>query len=117
MSIKALELETGVSHSMIQKFEVGGNVVSKSFLKKIARYFNTTVKELDKDIELEKEPIECIAKCKSNPCLNEMCPLNKNKKCVNDLVLSGKAPCFGKDLVKPKEAKLNYRSTNALFLK
>lgn len=33
----------------------------------------------------------------------------------NDVVLSGKAPCFGKDKVQEKENRIKMNSTNYLF--
>ncbi|AIY82162.1 hypothetical protein U728_1115 [Clostridium botulinum 202F] len=48
-------------------------------------------------------------------CLNQKCPLNKDCKCDNDVVLSGKAPCFGKDKVQEKENRIKMNSTNYLF--
>ena len=36
-------------------------------------------------------------------CLNENCPLNKNKKCDNPVVLEGRAPCYGKVRTQKKE--------------
>ncbi|MDS0525483.1 hypothetical protein NNC19_07315 [Clostridium sp. SHJSY1] len=47
-------------------------------------------------------------------CLNENCKLNKNKECDNPVVLSGQAPCYGKNKVQKKE-KILYGSTAILF--
>ncbi|MBW6409013.1 hypothetical protein [Clostridium weizhouense] len=48
-------------------------------------------------------------------CLNQACPFNKECQCSNDIVISGKAPCYGKDLVKAKQGRINMSSTNYLF--
>lgn len=107
ISIKTLSKETGISTSTIWKHEVGRTEMNKLLLKKIAKFFKTTSEELNKEIIKEN--------LATRPCLNEVCPLNKNKECVNDVVLSGRAPCFGKDKVQQKY-KINYQSTKALFI-
>lgn len=48
------------------------------------------------------------------PCQNQAYPLNNNCICHNDVVLTGKGSCAGKDLIKDKPNKVNYRSTKGI---
>jgi hypothetical protein len=58
-----------------------------------------------------------VKKTKTFECQNQACLLNKKCKCNNDVVIKGKAPCFGKDKIQPKRKEYNPKSTRVLFLK
>lgn len=68
-------------------------------------------KKLDVSVEylLGTEKQEKKAKIiYDTPCKNQSCPLNKDCICVNDTVISGKAPCFGKHKVTSKRRKRRF---------
>ena len=98
---------SGVPKTSIYQYETGKiKKTNGKNLNKLANALNCTPEELSGVI---KEPITETFKC-----LNENCLLNKNKSCNNPIVLSGKAPCYGKDKVQAKE-KILYGNTKILF--
>lgn len=116
MTIKQLSECSGVGHTAIWSFEMSKSEMKRNSRIRIAGILNATVDEISKEMDPKKvikKPEKKVYEPKK--CLNENCPLNKNKKCVNDIVLSGKAPCFGKELIKEKSAALNYRNIKTCF--
>lgn len=106
-SLGQLSSISGVPKSTINQYEVGKvKKINDKSLNKLANALNCTPQELSATIG---EPV-----VKTFKCLNENCLLNKNKNCDNPIVLSGKAPCFGKNKVQAKE-KILYGNTKILF--
>ncbi len=125
ISAASLGKEVGISSQHILSFETTKNYpMKKNNIKKLAEFFNTTIEEITQELteeEVEKmgrKPKNIIKTQKSynkKVCKNQACLLNKGCYCDNDVVLSGKAPCFGQDLVKSKIDKINYKNTRVLF--
>lgn len=107
-TIQELADRTGVSSTSIGLHEKGQREIKDKDILKIAEFLGVTVEELNEVVETRTSNLKC---------LNEVCPLNKSKKCNNDVVLSGRAPCYGKDKVQAKEKKVKFNSTKALFVK
>jgi transcriptional regulator with XRE-family HTH domain len=106
-TIQELADRTGVSSTSIGLHEKGQREINDNDILKIAEFLGVTVEALNE---------KCEENTINKKCLNEACPLNKSKKCNNDVVLSGKAPCYGKDKVQLKEKKVKFNSTKALFV-
>lgn len=109
ISIDKLSKATGVGIMSIRNFELNIYNVNEIKVKKLADFLETTVEEISGEIK-EDFGMPCI----EIKCLNQVCPLNLECKCNNDVVLEGRAPCYGKDKVQEKE-KNNYRNTKILF--
>lgn len=119
ISIRQLSKCSGVSETAIWNFEMARTEMKQNLRTRIAGILNATVDEISKEMDtlkLVKEKVEKKVAYKPKKCLNENCPLNKEKKCINDVVLSGRAPCFGENLVKSKQ-NINYNNTKLLFSK
>lgn len=119
ISIRYLSRCSGVSETAIWNFEMERTEMKQNLRTRIAGILNSTVDEISRKsntVAQVKEKVEKKITYKAKKCLNENCPLNKEKKCINDVVLSGRAPCFGKDLVKSKQ-NINYSNTKLLFRK
>lgn len=115
MTIKQLSECSGVGTTAICSFELSRSEMKRNSRIRIAGILNSTVEEISREMD-PKKVIKKVEKKVYEPkkCLNENCPLNKDKKCINDVVLSGRAPCFGKDLIKSKQ-KINYDNIKLLF--
>lgn len=92
-TIQELSDKTGVPSKYIRIHERGERNTSYTYISRIAKALGTTIKELNEEVDINIAIIKC---------LNEVCLLNKNKQCISDVVLSGKAPCFGKDKIQAK---------------
>lgn len=107
-TIQELSDKTGVPTKYIRAHELGKKNTSYTYLGRIAKALGVTVKELNEESKII---------IRSAKCLNEACLLNENKMCISDVVLSGKAPCFGKDKVQSRNPnKFDYQSTKSLFI-
>ena len=62
---------------------------NKTHLERIASVLKVTVEDLLEDEKPNKKL----------KCLNQVCLLNNDKMCVNPMVLTGKADCFGKNRI------------------
>lgn len=109
-SLGDLSKMTGVPKSTIADFEKGKiKNLNEENLNRIADVLECSSQELKIEIiENDNKKMECR---------NEVCPLNKNKLCANSVVLSERAPCYGKDKVQAKEKKVKFNNTKALFVK
>ena len=100
MTQKDLVELTGLSQGTISSYEKGyktiKRVIKTGNIARISKVLGISVEEL---LDEEKEEPENL---EEKTCLNQACPLNENKKCKNDVVLNGKASCYGKDLIKDK---------------
>jgi transcriptional regulator with XRE-family HTH domain len=107
LTLRDVSVISGVAVSTILEYENGKTKKpNKETLIKLAKALGCTLKELGE----EKVQINY----KSFKCLNENCPLNKNKECDNDIVLKGIAPCFEKNKVQAKMEE-QYGNTKILF--
>ena len=91
---------SGVKRGTIQHYEAySGSIVrpDMAIIKRLAEALG--VKETDIFV---KDEIKVKKEIKTFECQNQACLLNKKCKCNNDVVIQGKAPCFGKDRVKDK---------------
>ena len=95
ITIQELSDKTGVPTKYIRTHELGERNTSYTYICRIAKVLEVTAKELNEEADINIAIIKC---------LNEVCLLNKNKQCISDVVLSGRAPCFGKDKIQAKNA-------------
>ena len=108
---KELSEMTGVPRSTISSYERNARTIkhpNQELLKKLADALGVKVTELIDQVVSEQKVI--------GQCKNQACPLNKDCKCTNNIVLEGKKPCFGKDEVKSKRRKVDFNNTQALFI-
>lgn len=121
ISLKTLSIKTNISYSHLCNFENENKDLSVKSLKKISKFLNCNIEDLTKSINYKGKiylPQKETVKEKINyntKCLNQACPLNQDCICINDTVLTGKAPCYGKDRVKDKAKYKKMNSTNYLF--
>ena len=110
---KELSEMTGVPRSTISAYERNARTIkhpNMNHLKKLAIALEVDITELFDEV-ISKSNDKVVGECK-----NQACPLNKNCKCINDVVLEGRKPCFGKDEVKAKRKKVDFNNTQALFI-
>lgn len=107
LTLEQLAELTGCCFATIRAIEIGKRPGSKH-VDKIAEVLGVSKEKLMENIDLNKS---------ENKCLNERCPLNKDKTCSNDVVLSGRAPCYVKDKIQPKGKKIKYNDTQSLFIR
>lgn len=107
ISINELARATGVERYVITNIENKQYKTTTKNMKKLADYFG--IKE---PLELTENVWELI---RTKSCLNQRCPLNKQKYCQSDQVCNG-AFCQSENIVSepPKAVKLN--DTRLLFV-
>ena len=101
LTVLELSRLSGVKMPTMQRYEAyPGSIVrpDKEIIKKLAEALG--VKETDIFV---KDEIKVKKETKTFECQNQACLLNKNCKCNNDVVIQGKAPCYGRNEVKPKK--------------
>ena len=123
-SYKKLQELTGVNDATLVRVSHGKRV-SLETAKRICEYYKLNIKDV-KEFQMlyGKEERSNVAKKTANKrkgnrnsssiknkkykpesCRNRVCPLNKNGKCINDVVLSGRAGCSNKDVPKDNKEK------------
>lgn len=118
--LKQIDLSrlTNIKQSLIAKYESEYKTMirpKREYMARIAKVLALDVDDLMVDTR-ERKPAkkkECI---KNKKCLNQVCLLNKNKKCNNIIVTNGKAPCHGEDRVSEPTVELStVYNSNKLF--
>lgn len=99
-----------MSSDSIWKFEIGKTTMLSKQLKKIATFLNVPIEELSKEIKEETK------ECKSKPCLNQICLLNKECYCQSDQVIEG-AYCKNENEASNPVKAVKFNNTSALFAK
>ena len=97
ISQRTLSEMSNVPQPTLASYESQTRVVdkpSKDHLKRLAKALNVSVEDL---LEDDKPEIQM-------KCLNRVCLLNKNKTCINPLVLEGRAPCHGRHRISEPDA-------------
>jgi DNA-binding XRE family transcriptional regulator len=107
LSINKLAREVNVNSFVIANIENKQYKAATKSMKKLADYFG--IKE---PLDLT-ESVWDLIKVKS--CLNQRCPLNKEKYCQSEQVIAG-ASCESQDLVTDKSKKAKYNDTRLLFI-
>ena len=100
---------TGVARNIASGY-INGQNCSIENAKKISEFLGIDLYTL-MDKTLEEPQINY-----TTPCRNQACPLNKDCICINDVVLSGKAGCDGKYLVKDKISWKRTRATKGVVV-
>ncbi|MDR3595133.1 helix-turn-helix transcriptional regulator [Clostridium sp.] len=108
LSINQLAKATGVTGPTILNIENKQYKTSNDRLEKLANYF-----EIADPLELLKNVTKVIKKKK---CLNQRCPLNKQKYCQSPIVTNGKDFCQSENEVSQPSKELKFNSTSALFI-
>ena len=101
---------TGICAGSISKY-INKNNCSIIRAIKIAMLLNVELDEL-MGVEISTPKITEY----NTPCRNQACLLNKDGICINDVVLTGRADCAGKYLIKDKPKRPNYKSTTGVVV-
>ena len=113
LSIENLSKISGVSYGTIQRFEQG-YYINTLLVTKLSKALRVSKVEISKPLETREE-FTNSNRVYNTPCLNQVCPLNKDCICHNDVVLEGRAGCASKDKIS-KPLKTNNNSDRFLMV-